>query len=262
MKTITLKCAECGKTFVKKLKWFNYLTKRKNQKNFYCSKNCFKSHASNITIEKNCRWCNKIFKTVNKSKIKKCCSEKCAAHLSRSFVDSKNISKSMIEYHRIHKKKKIPKEIVCKCCGKIFLSFVKRKTCGDECNRKLVSLGGRKSVAVQKNNRRSKNEILFSELCKIKFKNVLTNEPIFNGWDADVIIQDLNIAILWNGKWHYEKITKEHSLEQVRNRDNIKISEIKKCGYIPYIIKDMGKENSEFVHQEFDKFLEFIGSIT
>ena len=32
---------------------------------------------------------------------------------------------------------------------------------------------------------------------------------IFNGWDADIILTDLKIAILWNGKWHYEKLTKK-----------------------------------------------------
>lgn len=38
---------------------------------------------------------------------------------------------------------------------------------------------------------------------------------MFNGWDADIIIEDLKIAILWNGKWHYEKITEKHSVSQV-----------------------------------------------
>jgi len=103
--------------------------------------------------------------------------------------------------------------------------------------------------------RRSKNEIYFAELCKQHFKNVLTNKCIFNGWDADVIIEDIKTAILWNGKWHYEKIMKKHSLEQVQNRDKIKLGEIQKLGYKYYIIKDLGKYNPEFVEKEFEKFL-------
>jgi hypothetical protein len=78
---------------------------------------------------------------------------------------------------------------------------------------------------------------------------------MFNGWDADIIIPILKIAILWNGKWHYEKLMKEHSLEQVQNRDIIKIKEIKKLGFTPYIIKDMGRYNKNFVEKEFQKFL-------
>lgn len=62
--------------------------------------------------------------------------------------------------------------------------------------------------------------------------------------------------MLWNGKWHYEKITKNHSVKQVQNRDKIKIEEIKKAGYIPYIIKDNGKYNTNKVENEFNLLLE------
>lgn len=103
--------------------------------------------------------------------------------------------------------------------------------------------------------RRSKNEIYFAKLCKEYFKNVKTNEKIFNGWDADVIIEDIKTAVLWNGRWHYEKIMEGHSLEQVQNRDRIKLNEIKKAGYTPYIIKDMGKHDPDFVKEKFEEFL-------
>ena len=64
--------------------------------------------------------------------------------------------------------------------------------------------------------------------------------------------------MLWNGKWHYEKITNKHSVEQVQNRDKIKCKEIYTKGWIPYIIKDLGKFNKNFVQKEFEKFLEFL----
>ena len=118
-----------------------------------------------------------------------------------------------------------------------------------------MSKSGRKSIAIQGDLRRSKNEKYFCELCEKEFQCVKHNEPMFNGWDADIIIEDVKIAILWNGKWHYEKVTKNHSVEQVQNRDKIKIEEIKKCGYTPYIIKDMGKYNSQFVENEFNKLI-------
>jgi len=115
---------------------------------------------------------------------------------------------------------------------------------------------GKKSVKSQ--SRRSKNEIYFSELCKSYFEHVLCNAPIFNGWDADVILSQHKIAILWNGKWHYEKLTKQHSLSQVQTRDNIKLDEIKNAGYTPYIIKDDGKYNRKFVDDEFEKLKIFV----
>jgi hypothetical protein len=112
---------------------------------------------------------------------------------------------------------------------------------------------GRNSTASQ--NRRSKNEIYFANLCKAKFGEVKTNEAMFNGWDADVILPQQKIAILWNGVWHRKKITKSHSVKQVKNRDKIKLNEIWKCGYSSYVIEDNGKENKAFVEKEFRKFL-------
>lgn len=156
----------------------------------------------------------------------------------------------------------------CKQCFKEFnISYSKREQelCSRSCATRwknihlgIARLGGLASAS--KNILRSKNEILFAELCQNEFKNILTNECIFNGWDADIIIPSMKIAILWNGKWHYEKITKNHSLEQVQNRDKIKIKEIKNMKYIPYVIKDMGKYDPTFVNKEFNKLLKYIAS--
>lgn len=160
----------------------------------------------------------------------------------------------LIKYKKI-RKRNIEKCIECE------IEFIpknrnKEKCCSKECrinrNRKNGQIGGIKSSISQ--SRRSKNEIYFYELCKDHFKYISCNENIFNGWDADIIIHDIKVAVLWNGKWHYEKITKQHSINQVENRDKIKIKEIKKYGYKPYIIKDMGRENKIFVESEFLKF--------
>ena len=97
------------------------------------------------------------------------------------------------------------------------------------------------------------------EKTKRKIKRLTFNNlHIFNGWDSDVIIEDLKLAVLWNGKWHYEKITKKHSVEQVQNRDRIKQEEIVKAGYNFYIIKDMGKADNQFVKKKFEEMLAFL----
>ncbi len=155
-------------------------------------------------------------------------------------------------------------------CGKCENTFVvewkrrKQKYCSKSCaasfkmENGLGSILGKKSVSAQSNNRRSKNEIYFGELCKQKFQNVKFNEPMFNGWDADVIIEDLKLAVLWNGKWHYEKIKEKHSVEQVQNRDRIKQEEIIKSGYRFYIVTDLGRANKKFVEEKFKEFLVFL----
>lgn len=118
--------------------------------------------------------------------------------------------------------------------------------------------GGCKGIQHQGDLRRSKNEIEFCKLCEEYFNNVKHNESIFNGWDADIIIEDIKFAVLWNGPWHYKQITKSHSVKQTQNRDKIKVKEIKESGWTPYIIKDMGKANKDFVKEKFDEFLKYL----
>lgn len=118
--------------------------------------------------------------------------------------------------------------------------------------------GGCKGIQHQGDLRRSKNEIEFCKLCEEYFDNVKHNESIFNGWDADIIIEDIKFAVLWNGPWHYKQITKSHSIKQTQNRDKIKVKEIEECGWTPYIIKDMGKANKDFVKEKFDEFLKYL----
>jgi hypothetical protein len=196
-----------------------------------------------------CKICGKD--TLNKH----FCSKKCVGL---------NIAKSN---NKLYPNKKPKREkISMKCawdeCDNIIerVNDEKMRFCCNTCHIKwqnkhqnLCQIGGRATRDLQI--RRSKNEIYFAELCKNFFSDVKTNEAIFNGWDADVIIEDLKVAVLWNGVWHYKKITKLHSVKQTQNREYLKIKEIEKIGYKPYIIKDMGKYNPIFVKEEFDKFL-------
>lgn len=145
-----------------------------------------------------------------------------------------------------------PKRSVTKLCSQECSNILWRTQEYKEKAKNNGSIGGKLSVTKQK--RRSKNEIYFSELCEKYFK-ITTNEPFFDGWDADIIIHSEKIAILWNGAWHYKQISKKQSLQQVQTRDKIKTNIIKKYGYVPYIIKDMGKYNKKFVEQEFEMFI-------
>jgi len=188
---------------------------------------------------------------------KQFCSRKCAG-LSRSM-----------ENNKLYPNKKPKRERVStKCSWENCENIIERvkdneeklRFCSNSCHIKwqnkhqnLCQRGGRATRDLEI--RRSKNEIAFADLCKKFFKNVRTNEAIFNGWDADVIIDDLKIAVLWNGVWHYQKITRNHSVKQTKQRDCLKIIEIEKMGYIPYVIKDMGKFDINFVENQFDEFI-------
>lgn len=97
--------------------------------------------------------------------------------------------------------------------------------------------GGR--ISASKVVKRSKDEIALFELCSNHFTNVEHNKPIFNGWDADIIIHDTKTAILWNGPWHYKQMPLiNHSLSQVQNRDKIKIQEMQNLGWNVLVFED------------------------
>jgi hypothetical protein len=190
---------------------------------------------------------------------KKHCSRTCANTRVHTEETKEKISKGCSKGVTMYKK-------TCPCCsGEYETKKPHQKYCGKVCSIKvkndsgMARMGGFASVNAQ--NRRSKNEVAFADLCIEKFDDVLLNEPMFNGWDADIIINDLKVAILWNGAWHYKKITEKHSVKQVQNRDRIKIKEIEMAGYVPYIIKDMGKHSMEKVTLEWSVFNEWSGSL-
>lgn len=176
-------------------------------------------------------------------------SEETKAKIGKSGLNrvyKRDISKNIISYERNPNR--------CTQCGKALSYNMRfRKTCSDECLHTLRSELGKKLVALQ--NLRSKNEIAFCQLCEQHFgkENVLHNVSMFNGWDADIIIPDLKVVILWNGPWHYIEISKTQKLKQVQNRDRIKLREIINCGYRPYIIEDVKREKNK-VEKEFEMF--------
>ena len=164
-----------------------------------------------------------------------------------------------------YKKQVTLKPIVCITCNNEFQpknskAKLRSRECADNnCRtdeyKKGAFVNGQKGgkVSATRQCKRSQNEIYFSELCAKEFE-ITTNEPYFDGWDADVIIHSEKTAILWNGIWHYKQIAKTQSLNQVQARDKIKTAIIYKYGYIPYVIKDMGKYNKAFVEQDFEIF--------
>lgn len=124
-------------------------------------------------------------------------------------------------------------------------------------HRKNCSKGGIASAKSQQ--RRSKNEIAFAELCIEYFgkDNVLCNEPIFKDknskyWDCDVYLVNLKIAVLYDG-WYFHY--SEHASKKQKARDKIKRKVIlnNNCKY--YTIIDYGKYNKNFVQEQFDLFI-------
>lgn len=241
-----LKCPICGKEYTIQIRHKQF-EQGKYKKT--CSPECAKKlTALNTNTEEK----NKKISTVLKSKG--------IVHVTKGkhLVNGQWVEKTEQEKNNIR---------ICSYCGKEYSTIIRGRSlyCSNECMIKSrynkLSQIGKKSAYIQKEQRRSKNEMLFCKLCENEFNNVLHNEPIFNGWDADVILPDYKIAVLWNGKWHYEQIMKGTSLLQIQNRDSIKIKEIKEMNYIPYIIKDTNNYSEVFVKEQFNIFKQYINNI-
>ena len=233
LKEYILTCENCGKKYTKYLSETNYTNKKYSK---FCSSYC--SHVRHLTQEQK----DKISHTLQNKNIVKAKTRIC-------LVCKK-------EYKHSKKYKTFSKTFCSKDCYDFYKK--NRKLFLDPNSIVKLQEAGKKSASIQSNTRRSKNEMYFYDLIKQQFKNVDHNKPIFNGWDADVIIYDIKYAILWNGPWHYKQIKRKTSLQQIQNRDKIKIEEIKKRGFTPYIIKDMGKYNIEFVKDQYNIFIEYI----
>ncbi len=275
---LKLKCEFCGKEFYVKKSLISYEIKHNKGKCKYCSPKCV-TESNKAKVIVHCQNCGKekeITKSVYEMSETKhfFCNQSCAASFNNKERKLTEETKEKIRNSvNNYLKNKPPRK--CIVCGKEYYHFKSnhdstKKFCSKDCEKyyqkhkkeflsqdaiRQISEGGRKSANVQKEKRRSKNEKYFCELCENHFSKVRHNELFFNGWDADIIIDDIKVAVLWNGNWHYKKITKSHSIEQTQNRDEIKIDEIKKCGYTPYVIKDVGKYNPKFVEEKFKELL-------
>lgn len=193
----------------------------------------------------------------------KFCSRACANSRNHSDVSKSKIGVSLKGRRN---PRRVDLEKSCITCGRLMVltgTTKNRKYCSVECKRPALQAGGRITGMRQGliRNPRSKNEILFATLCEDLSQDIVTNQPIFDGWDADVILRDHKVAVLWNGPWHYRKITKSHSVEQVQNRDKIKLKKIEESGYTSYVIRDNGNHNPKFVAEQFDVFKRWIGEL-
>jgi hypothetical protein len=267
LKDFNVNCKTCKTNFIVEEREKLFPKKKK----YYCSRSCANKRVHSketknkikktlvesvgtLPMSKICRQCKEGFKTKRKNQLY--CCRSCA-------MKWRNLNKLIKKEKSVRLKNHT---LICKQCEKVFKAYQnKQKYCCRSCavtwrntNEGLSVKAGLASAKSQSETRRSKNEIYFSELCSDYFDVVLTNEPMFNGWDADVIIEDIKVAVMWNGAWHYKKITEQHSVKQVQNRDKIKIEEITKMGYLPYIIKDMGKSDKKFVKKEFDLFIDYM----
>lgn len=189
------------------------LTCGKEVKNKYCDVSCQNIDQNKLKSEKRygffknfnvlCVTCGSSF-TVNErenlhpKKQKYYCSRSCANKRCHTDETKKKIANGLVDFYQndsikiqqdTTKHKTRIKQLVhinCEICG---VSFKRRSRKQRFCGKLCSSKHGRSHIncrkaglaSVSSQNRRSKNEKYFYELCENYFQNVQANKPMFNG---------------------------------------------------------------------------------
>lgn len=242
---VNVVCALCHCEFILNKKDYN--KRSKNSRNLYCSKSCANKH----------NFHNRRF---DLDKIKN------ARNRSIEAYKAKIDNADHVVFHR-KKLRVADKKLVCMVCLKTFFHCVaSKKICSDNCRdirrKQIGHIGGSKTSALPFHIRsRSSNEkIMFTKILEI-YPDAISNKRMFNGWDADIIIPSLKLAIHWNGPWHYKSIMGNELLHRVQEKDELRYKAIQDFGYCNYVIEDLGKMSIEKVEFEFNKFLQYVSQL-
>lgn len=187
----------------------------------------------NPTTETICEYCNEPYQkeTYDFKRTKRnFCSKKC-----RGLADRNQI------------------KIECANCGEV----VKRdpshfkKTKNSFCNSSCAATFNNK---LKRKSRRSKIEAKFYDLLVKEFPNldILSNDKtMLDGYEVDVAIPELKLAIEWNGIVHFKPIYGQTKLDNVQGRDaeKLKIASNKNINLI--VISDL-VSNDKILKQAFD----------
>jgi hypothetical protein len=240
-----------------------------NQKHF-CCRDCHQSSREKSQISLECKNCKQTFYITQsdfnhrikktKDKLNLFCSKQCANENNtfRSEIARKKVSETLKQRGLLKRKNK-----VCRVCSKEFFSKTRKTTCSSQCYKQLLpsigQRGGMKTSSLEFHKRnRSSNEKSFFNKIKELFPDARANQRIFNGWDADIVIPSIKLAIHWNGAWHYEVVINEELFKKVQSKDQLRYKAIENNGYKNYIIQDLGRINNTKVEKEYLTFIEYI----
>ncbi len=251
---MTHQCEECNKTFASSYALFGHLKahtiiKPPSNRGAIISRE--RREAREIAYNQNpntCQECNSVF--TYKDRKKKFCNSSCFAIKNNQIRDPKCYKKqseslkkrNALEENKQNRRPRFTRIKIATCliCQKQFYIRGRskiRQACSKECRQTIFRAAGKKAASVLK--KRSVNEINLFNLCQSYFNRVSHNTILVDGWDADIVIYDLDLAVCWNGPWHYREMTGlKHSLKQVQNRDRIKTNILRKNGWVVLTFED------------------------
>lgn len=252
-------CLECKQVKSAKGIFSHFINSHTEEGKVRCEKNgkAFKKathakHEIRKTLEieeynsnpKTCPVCSTPIEFTRKNN--KFCSKSCSATHTNEMLKQRGYKvseeqKQQISRSLINNLPKFSKVNQCLVCGKFHKVLHHEKTCSPECHKKSLIDAGQKGGKISNTKRvkRSKDEIKLFELVLNIDKNSESNKVLVDGWDTDIFIPSLNLAIMWNGPWHYKEMNLyNHSLEKVQQRDRFKEQLFKDHGFNVLVFED------------------------
>ena len=160
------------------------------------------------------------------------------------------------EYHKTIVK------VICSNCQKEVYRIPSQinKTKHSFCNKSCAATYNNK---LKRKSRRSKIEAKFYNLLVKEFPDldILANDKIMlNGYEVDVAIPELKLAIEWNGIVHFKPIYGQTKLDKIQTRDadKLKIATNKNINLI--VIPDL-VSNDKILQQAFNDVKDIINSL-
>lgn len=206
---LILECEKCKSPFKlikKNIK--EALNKRYGRTANFCSHKC--SVKQNLKLHNiNCSFCNASFYRP-KSELGINAHNFCSRNCANIFLGKKRAKPKPL---KIERKKK--QAVNCLNCNNLTMN---KKFCSGTCRNKINNQNVKGS--------KSKAEILLCNSLRENFPKwtVIENDrKILNGLELDVFIPEINLAIEWNGIFHYEPIRGKNCLEKITSKDNRKI---------------------------------------
>jgi predicted nucleic acid-binding Zn ribbon protein len=150
----------------------------------------------------------------------------------------------------------------CIVCGGSFVpKYNTRKTCSDECRKVCCGRGGINALKTLKCGR-SKNEVMFFSKVREVFPGAIANPRMFDGYDADIVIPELRLAIHWNGPLHYRPLFAMNHFKEIQRKDKQRYEAVETAGYTNYIIDDRNNRGMSIqkVEDEFNLLLTRFGT--
>ena len=178
------------------------------------------------------RSCGNFRKWTEEQKIQKSITAKNSDKVKNSLIKARIASSNS-------KKRRKTKRISMDCifCLKPFLIVPYMKNKRKFCNGTCRNLFNNKNIKGS----RSKAEILLEKELNNRFPDLKINyndRKKLNGLELDVYFPELQLAIEWNGIFHY-KSTKGSILEKYKIKDDMKIKKCKELGIELLVIKDL-----------------------